>query len=375
MRGARRSTSRCSPRSSAPARRRWRRGAAGRVSAARRLAAWAASSSRASTRATSRCTRPHSRHQPDAGGRDAGGARERLLEVPEVEEVFARIGTAEVATDPMPPNVADTYVMLKPRQEWPDPAQAEGRRASRRSQGARDAVPGNNYEFTQPIEMRFNELISGVRSDVAVKVFGDDLDVLLRPRARVAGRPAERPGAADVKVEQVAGLPMLTVELEPPSSGALRPQRRRRAEVVEIAVGGRAPARCSRATGASISWCGCPERCADLEALRRCRSRCRRSRTSATAHARAVGQIRRSLRSATCRSRSWRRSSWRPAPTRSAARTASAGSWSGQRRGRDLGSFVAEAQSAGRATRSSCPPATGSAGAASSSNWSPRRSA
>jgi cobalt-zinc-cadmium resistance protein CzcA len=93
---------------------------------------------------------------------------------PEVERVFAKLGTAEIATDPMPPNVADNFVMLKPRAEWPDPKRPIDR-WSRRCSRRLARMPGNNYEFTQPIQMRFNELISGVRSDVAVKVFGDDM--------------------------------------------------------------------------------------------------------------------------------------------------------------------------------------------------------
>ncbi|MGS0757363.1 efflux RND transporter permease subunit, partial [Roseateles sp. GG27B] len=96
-----------------------------------------------------------------------------IKQFPEVERVFAKLGTAEIATDPMPPNVADNFVMLKPREQWPDPKRSiESLVAA--LQAAVGQVPGNNYEFTQPIQMRFNELISGVRSDVAVKVFGDD---------------------------------------------------------------------------------------------------------------------------------------------------------------------------------------------------------
>ena len=109
-----------------------------------------------------------SRHQPDPGDRYAGAARTDRKAFPEVDTVFAKLGTAEIATDPMPPNVADNFVMLKPRDQWPDPKRPRtnsSRRCRRRATGA-----GNNYEFTQPIQMRFNELISGVRSDVAVKV-------------------------------------------------------------------------------------------------------------------------------------------------------------------------------------------------------------
>src|SRR5690606_2300610 len=94
------------------------------------------------------------------------------------DRVFAKIGTAEVATDPMPPSVADTFVMLKDRSEWPDPRKPRVQFLAELEAAAAE-VPGNNYEFTQPIQMRFNELLSGVRADVAVKVFGDDLDRLV----------------------------------------------------------------------------------------------------------------------------------------------------------------------------------------------------
>jgi cobalt-zinc-cadmium resistance protein CzcA len=131
----------------------------------------------------------------------------------EVAFVFAKIGTAEIANDPMPPNVADVFVILKPRREWPEP-----RRPKEDLLGAirakLEAIPGNAYEYTQPIEMRFNELIAGVRSDVAVKVFGDDLDALLSTGQRVASILRGVRGAADVRVEQVTGQPTLTVEID-----------------------------------------------------------------------------------------------------------------------------------------------------------------
>jgi cobalt-zinc-cadmium resistance protein CzcA len=139
---------------------------------------------------------------------------ERTIEAfPEVDRVFAKIGTPEIATDPMPPNVADNFVMLKPREQWPDPRRstADFVAALRR---AIMEVPGNNYEFTQPIQMRFNELISGVRSDVAVKIFGDDMDVMNGTAAEIAAALESVPGAADVKVEQTTGLPMLSIQID-----------------------------------------------------------------------------------------------------------------------------------------------------------------
>ena len=134
-----------------------------------------------------------------------------LVRLPEVKRVFAKIGTAEVASDPMPPSIADTFVMLKDRGDWPDPRKPKS--VLRDEISALVAkIPGNNYEVTQPIQMRTNELISGVRADVAVKIHGDDLDELVRLAARVQALMANVPGATDVKTEQVTGLPMLTVE-------------------------------------------------------------------------------------------------------------------------------------------------------------------
>jgi cobalt-zinc-cadmium resistance protein CzcA len=136
----------------------------------------------------------------------------RLMQFPEVQTVFARTGTAEVATDPMPPNISDGYVMLKPRDEWPDPDKPKARLAEEMRLALED-FPGNAYELSQPIQLRFNELISGVRSDFAVKVYGDDMDKLLAAGNALAAALREVAGAVDVKVEQVTGLPVLTVKL------------------------------------------------------------------------------------------------------------------------------------------------------------------
>jgi cobalt-zinc-cadmium resistance protein CzcA len=134
----------------------------------------------------------------------------RLAELPEVERVFAKLGTAEVATDPMPPSVSDTYVMLKERSKWPDPRKPR-LELVRELEAAAARVPGNNYEFTQPIQMRFNELISGVRADVAVKVYGDDLETLLALADRIRDVVFTVDGGADVTLEQMTGLPTLAV--------------------------------------------------------------------------------------------------------------------------------------------------------------------
>ncbi|MFP1131213.1 efflux RND transporter permease subunit [Asticcacaulis sp. W401b] len=134
----------------------------------------------------------------------------RIKQFPEVERVVAKIGTAEVATDPMPPSVADTFVMLKDRKDWPDPNKPRAQLVAE-MEAAVKKVPGNNYEFTQPIQMRFNELLSGVRADVAVKIYGDDLDVLLEKGNEIKGVIEGVEGAQDVGVEQITGLPVLQI--------------------------------------------------------------------------------------------------------------------------------------------------------------------
>ncbi|SPZ05026.1 heavy metal efflux pump CzcA [Pseudomonas luteola] len=133
--------------------------------------------------------------------------------VPEVQRVFARTGTAEIAADPMPPNISDSYVMLKPREQWPDPDKSRDVLIEE-IQKASATVPGSNYEMSQPIQLRFNELISGVRSDVAVKVYGDDMEVLNQTAARIASSMQKVEGASEVKVEQTSGLPLLTVNVD-----------------------------------------------------------------------------------------------------------------------------------------------------------------
>ncbi len=134
----------------------------------------------------------------------------RIKQLPEVERVFAKIGTAEVATDPMPPSVSDTFVMLKPRKQWPDPRKPTPTLEAEIEAIAR-SIPGNNYEFTQPIQMRMNELISGVRADVAIKLYGDDLDTLAAVGKKIEAVAKTVDGATDVKLEQVTGLPLLSI--------------------------------------------------------------------------------------------------------------------------------------------------------------------
>ncbi|AQH03686.1 cation transporter (plasmid) [Burkholderia sp. KK1] len=132
---------------------------------------------------------------------------------PEIDRVFARTGTAEIAADPMPPNLSDGYVMLKPTKEWPDPGKSRDE-LIKEIETVLAELPGNAYEFSQPIQLRFNELISGVRSDVAVKIFGDDMSMLNDTGEKIAAALNKVPGASEVKVEQTTGLPVLTINLE-----------------------------------------------------------------------------------------------------------------------------------------------------------------
>lgn len=157
---------------------------------------------------------------------------------PEVDIVFSKIGTAEIATDPMPPNVADTFIMLKPRKEWPDKSKTKAEVVQALEEDLKK-VPGNAYEFTQPIQMRFNELISGVRSDVAVKIFGDDMDVLLKTGQDIAQVLQKIKGASDVKVEQITGLPVLTIQVNRKEAVRYGLNMSDIQETIEIALGGK----------------------------------------------------------------------------------------------------------------------------------------
>ncbi len=134
-----------------------------------------------------------------------------VKKLPEVERVFAKIGTAEVATDAVPPSVADNFIILKPRDEWPNPNKAKTQFIAE-LEALVTPIPGNRYEFLQPIQMRFNELISGVRAEVAVKVFGDDFDQLIALGGEIEKVIGRISGAADVAVEQSTGLPVMTID-------------------------------------------------------------------------------------------------------------------------------------------------------------------
>lgn len=139
-----------------------------------------------------------------------------VLEIPEVKTYFSRVGTAEVASDPMGPNISDGYVMLKDRADWPDPDKSKAQLLEDIRQKL-TLIPGNAFEISQPIQLRFNELISGVRSDLGIKIYGDDLDQLLKSGSEIATALNGVEGAEGVKVEQVSGLPILSVEANRPA--------------------------------------------------------------------------------------------------------------------------------------------------------------
>ncbi len=158
--------------------------------------------------------------------------------VPEVEFVFSKTGTAEMASDPMPPNVSDTFIILKDKDQWPDSSATKDEVLSKINKAVSD-VPGNNYEFTQPIQMRFNELISGVRSDVAVKIYGDDFAVMEKTASQLVQTLKTIDGSADVKMEQTSGLPMLEVKLDKNAIARYGLNVSDVLDVLSIAVGGR----------------------------------------------------------------------------------------------------------------------------------------
>ncbi|PIQ25839.1 CusA/CzcA family heavy metal efflux RND transporter [bacterium (Candidatus Blackallbacteria) CG17_big_fil_post_rev_8_21_14_2_50_48_46] len=162
-----------------------------------------------------------------------------LEKLPEVKLVFSRIGTAEIASDPMSPNEVDTFVMLKEKNQWPNPNLSK-EDVIAKMEAVLKEQPGSIYEFTQPIEMRFNELIAGVRADVAVKVFGDDREILLSQGEQIAKIIEKVPGAADVKLEQIDGLPMMTVALKRNQLSRYGLNVADVQELIEIAIGGKA---------------------------------------------------------------------------------------------------------------------------------------
>ena len=162
----------------------------------------------------------------------------RIKQLPEVKDFFTRTGTAEVATDAMAPSMSDGYIMLKPRAEWPDPKKPKAEVVEEIEKAA-DDIPGSNYEISQPIQLRVNELISGVRSDVGIKIFGDDLDILQGAAKQVQAVIQNIPGATDVKTEQVAGLPILTVKLDRQALSRYGLSVGDVQNIVDIAIGGK----------------------------------------------------------------------------------------------------------------------------------------
>jgi len=157
---------------------------------------------------------------------------------PQIERIFARTGTAEIASDPMPPNISDGYIMLKPEADWPEPKMTRNELITAIQKEA-EKYPGNSYEFSQPIQLRFNELISGVRSDVAVKIFGDDMNVLTATAEKIAAVLRQIKGATEVNVEQTAGLPMLIVNIDRNKTARYGLNMRDVQETVAIATGGK----------------------------------------------------------------------------------------------------------------------------------------
>lgn len=157
---------------------------------------------------------------------------------PQVAYVFSKTGTAEMAADPMPPNASDTFIMLKPQAEWPDPNLTKAELVEQ-IKAAVEGLVGNNYEFTQPIQMRFNELLAGVRGDLAVKVFGEEFEPMLRAANQIAAALRTTPGAEDVKVEQVGGLPFLEIRIDKAAIARMGLSTFQVQEVIGAALGGR----------------------------------------------------------------------------------------------------------------------------------------
>jgi cobalt-zinc-cadmium resistance protein CzcA len=161
-----------------------------------------------------------------------------LSREPEVKTVFSRTGTADLGTDPMPTNATDTFVMLKPRAQWPDPRLPKEDLVTRLDQRLA-LLPGNSFDFTQPIQMRFNELIAGVRSDIAIKIFGDDFASMDATAAKIAAVLRRIDGATDVKIEQTTGLPMLDIRMKRDAMARLGLTAQDVQDTISAAIGGR----------------------------------------------------------------------------------------------------------------------------------------
>ncbi len=160
-----------------------------------------------------------------------------VVALPEVERVFSRIGSGEIATDPMSPSMADTFIMMKPRSAWPDPQKSKSE-LIRDLEALVTPVPGNRYEYLQPIEMRFNELLAGVRAELAIKVFGDDFDALIEAGRSIEAAVRAVAGAADVALERTSGLPVLTLIPDREAMGRLGLSLQEVQSYVAMALGG-----------------------------------------------------------------------------------------------------------------------------------------
>jgi heavy metal efflux system protein len=163
---------------------------------------------------------------------------EALTSLPEVKLAFGRLGTAEVAIDPMSPNQGDEYVILKPQKDWPNPKKPKSQLLEEVDAAVKNVV-GTGVEIEQPIQLRANELIAGVKSDMAVKVFGDDIEVLKNTADKIRAVLARIPGAVSPKVQQVDGLPMLSVELKRDALARYGLSVGEVQEVIEMAIGGK----------------------------------------------------------------------------------------------------------------------------------------
>jgi cobalt-zinc-cadmium resistance protein CzcA len=161
-----------------------------------------------------------------------------VTSLPEVELMFSKTGTAEVATDPMPPNISDGFVILKEKEDWPKDVKSKADIVAR-IEGKTNGLIGQNYELSQPIQLRFNELIAGVRGDVAIKLYGDDLDKMGASAAKIVSTLQAIPGSADVKAEQTAGSPTLDVQFDRAAIARYGLTVEEVADTVAAAMGGR----------------------------------------------------------------------------------------------------------------------------------------
>jgi len=161
-----------------------------------------------------------------------------IARLPEVRFVFSKTGTAELASDPMPPNISDTFIIMRPRDEWPNRRLSKAELTAKVERVLQD-LPGGAFEISQPIQMRFNELIAGVRGDIAIKVFGDDTDAMTATANRIAALLRATQGATDVRVEQTEGLPMLDIRPRRDIMSRLGITARTVQDTVSAAIGGR----------------------------------------------------------------------------------------------------------------------------------------